>query len=1286
MMVLGPLLLSGSVWASHAMGVDINYAYVAPNQYLLTVNFYRDCVGINAPNSLSIDINAVSCSASGSVTVFLTGPGTEVSPLCPAQLANSTCSGGSLPGVEKYEYKGYVFLPAKCTDWTFSWDHCCRNAAITNLASPSTQNMYVETVLNNTGNLNNSAPVFTTLPVPYICLGQTFCYNHGAYDPDGDSLAYSLISAKTINGANIAYVNPNSATYPMTTSSGSVTFDPLTGSMCVLPSVAQMCVITILVEEYRAGVKIGSTMRDLQIVVQNCTNVQPHDSSGGIINISGGTALDTNSIEVCPGSTVSFDVVYKDNNAGDSIFLSSNIGTTIPGATLTTSGVNSITMSFSWTPTPFDTGFHQFTAIIQDNGCPILGSQVFAFDIWVHDGIYAGPDTAYCQAGNPTQLSAVGGNSFTWNILSGDPSSLSCTNCKSPLASPNQTTTYEVVSNLSASCKNKDTVTVTLAPNFTLNAGPDDTICKFNFTTLSASATPGSQGPFTFNWSPSADLSSDSITNPVANPWATADYILTATSNAGCVLQDSVKIVVDGVAPIVTTSDNDTLCPGSSANLSTIVATECDTTSIACTGSTNSGVAGNGTWTTTSFSTHYMTGAGFSNRRQFLITKDELEAMGFIGGGKITAIGIAYSSANNTNTDITIKMGCTSITSFPNTAFVNGLQVVKNSFSHTPSVGYNMWALDNDYMWDGISNLIVEFCTDAVQTGSHSSVYYGCYSIYNCIYSNNSGTAGGCSDSSGTRTSCRPNIAFNWCEATPAGATYSWNPAATLDNSSVSNPTATPNGTTSYIVTVSDGNCSGVDTVTIAYDSSNYVTVGVAPTNACAGDTVQLSASVVGSPASQPLSCGTNGTTCSTSNHTETVGTGSSTSATYGPFYATSANQRYGNKFQMILTPAELNSAGITTTGTISQLAFNVGSSGGEKFKEIVIKMGCTTSSTYSGSSFITSGLTTVYSNVNQYTVTNGWNTWNITPYDWDGTSNLVIEMCAQTFSGNTDPETVEYTAVGANRFMYRHDACNCSACNQSTGTASTSRPNIRLTICDSPSGAFAYSWTPGTNLSSTTVASPMANGVTPGITYSVTVTGGVCTVSDSITLNGCGPLDASDIEFTATQVGGKVELKWVTFGNKKFESFKVLRSEDAIEYSALGNSVDAANGKYSYQDIDWSPQRGKNYYRLKALDANREYWLSNEIEIDFSPATIHRVYPNPVEKGDAITVSFGDKASGVVMVTLTDLLGRIIERKVVRDVSSVGFETGSLGAGSYLVDIRGISVEKASIQLVIIE
>jgi hypothetical protein len=175
-------------FASHAMGADLSYRCLGNNQYEVTLRFYRDCTGISAPSSLSV--SALNTCNGQTITAQLNPVGSafalEVTPLCPP-LRNcsecnpnppSVCPNPLYPGVEVYTYKGVLTLTGACSNWQISYSLCCRNNSITNLQSPSAQDMYLSVLINNANGLCNNSPDFTELPTPYICRDQPYSYNH----------------------------------------------------------------------------------------------------------------------------------------------------------------------------------------------------------------------------------------------------------------------------------------------------------------------------------------------------------------------------------------------------------------------------------------------------------------------------------------------------------------------------------------------------------------------------------------------------------------------------------------------------------------------------------------------------------------------------------------------------------------------------------------------------------------------------------------------------------------------------------------------------------------------------------------------------------------------------------------------------------------------------------------------------------------------------------------------------------------------------------------------------
>lgn len=535
-------------FATHIMGADISYKCLGDDNYEFTLKVYRDCIGNPLAGTFTLNIRSASCNINKTLTLRPVDAGSEVSPLCLAQIVNSTCNGGTLPGVQQRIYKGTIKLTENCSDYVFYWGACCRNAALasTLVYNANTTGMRVTATLNKqaAGGCDNS-PEFTSLPVPYICMNQLINYNQGGYDSDGDSLVYNLVppmnDATSYAGSTpIKYQAPWSYSYPLTTSTGTVGFDPATGQITMFPTAQMYTIMALRIDEYRKGVLIGSTMRDIQVVVLECNNMSPVISGSQFNNLTGGNQTDFNRVEVCPGSTLSFESYFADSDYNN-ITISSNATTVLTGSTYSPTYFknDSGKINITWTPTPYDTGTHVITVTVNDDACPVYGQSVYSYIIVVPKSTYAGPDVSICKPATSAVLNVTGGNQFTWSPATG----LSSTTGKNPVASPTVTTTYYVQSELSALCRNKDTVVVYVVPPLNINAKvSSDTICSGNPVGLSASVTGGSGSGVIYSWTSSGSFSSNKQ-YATDKPDASTTYYLTVNDKA-CVNRDTTKVFV----------------------------------------------------------------------------------------------------------------------------------------------------------------------------------------------------------------------------------------------------------------------------------------------------------------------------------------------------------------------------------------------------------------------------------------------------------------------------------------------------------------------------------------------------------------------------------------------------------------------------------------------------------------------------------------------------------------------------------------------------------------------
>jgi gliding motility-associated-like protein len=867
-------MVGNEVKATHFAGADFNYTCVGPNTFLITFNLFRDCGGANAPGSASVTFEST-CGQNQNVVLTLQNPGgTEVSQLCNASLANSECSGGMLPGIEQYIYSDLVVLNPACDYWTMSWGSCCRNSSINAVGQDG---FWIPATMYSATDSCNNSPYFNATPIPYVCNNQLVNYNFGVTEPDGDSLVYTLVEpiASSNNGVNTNVTfNPGySAPIPipgciLSTTTGQLTFTPTTlGSF----------VVSVMVCEYQygTGALLGCVRRDIQFEVISCSNLSPLWS--GFKNFTGsGLMVDSTTIEVCVGNNFSFDLEYIDPDTGDIVNLFSNVATVLPGAVVTYTPGNPGVMSVSWTTTSGTPPFNSFSVTGLDDACPLYGLVSASYVIKVTPSTYAGPDQSVCQGVQWAQLNGAGGTVFNWTVLSGSaidtvPTSptfnMTCQNCPSPSVSPQTTTTYILTSNLSTTCQNTDTITITAAPNYVPFSGPDTTVCSVDSMQLFAGASIG--GAFTYQWDQILRLSDNTVQSPKTLAPVTTTYTVTMTSPDGCIKTASNTIGKVPPIPIPTIlADPTNICQfGDSSDLFLDLGPNFTTTCVE-----SAAPCGNQGYTTDIFldfnpadgtsgpistmtNTEYP--APFGNafksvKQQYLYQGSELQAMG-LQAGLITELGFFITAINGASTyyNYSLKMGCTSVLSMPGTIFPSGgLVNVFPTQNVNLITGWNMLHFNSPYVWDGSSNLIVEICFDNraqgatqntfTRTREYKALTPGAQKFLATLHLAID-TADACLGQLGNTTSFkRPDTRFTFCYGSnPAAYDYIWWPNENISDTTVQDPQVWPDTTTTYNVILAD--TFGVCSDTTSFEISVAHFEAGPDTLVCAGDTIQLS-------------------------------------------------------------------------------------------------------------------------------------------------------------------------------------------------------------------------------------------------------------------------------------------------------------------------------------------------------------------------------------------------------------------------------------------------------------
>lgn len=321
-----------------------------------------------------------------------------------------------------------------------------------------------------------------------------------------------------------------------------------------------------------------------------------------------------------------------------------------------------------------------------------------------------------------------------------------------------------------------------------------------------------------------------------------------------------------------------------------------------------------------------------------------------------------------------------------------------------------------------------------------------------------------------TTATAGTGVSYQW-QSSPDGVL----PYTNILGATASSLTITPTGSTFYRCTVTcrNGPVSTNSTpVQVAY-SNNVLsstsnvrcgtgTVSLAATGS-AGSTLRWyntatggAAIASGSPFITPLISATTNYFVGAetiSSGVAQIGTGTSLSSSSG--YPTAfGNYWYQDWQQIVYTAAELNAAGIGA-GNITALAMNIsGLPSPGSVSGYNIRIGATSASTLS--SFTTTGLTTVFG-PSAVTPTSGWNTITFTtPFNWDGTSNIIVDIRGDGAFGSANATTQVSTTSG-NMCIWAWTSTSSPVTfftSSPTPTATTSRPNIRFTgnlVCSSP-------------------------------------------------------------------------------------------------------------------------------------------------------------------------------------------------------------------------------------------
>lgn len=226
---------------------------------------------------------------------------------------------------------------------------------------------------------------------------------------------------------------------------------------------------------------------------------------------------------------------------------------------------------------------------------------------------------------------------------------------------------------------------------------------------------------------------------------------------------------------------------------------------------------------------------------------------------------------------------------------------------------------------------------------------------------------------------------------------------------------------------------------------------------------------------------------------TGTLGSGTGTNSTtsdQGAAYPT----YYGNgRQQYLILATELAGMGLSA-GPINSIAFDVAGNTGNPatLNGYTINLAHTTATSITGG-FLTGTFTTVWGPQNYTPVVNSLNSHNFTtPFIWDGSSNMVVDICfSNQVVGYSSYQTYQTTTGFTSSVYYQRDGTSgAGACTSTTYSARVAvRPNMIFTS--------------GSGISTVSSNSIVMGVVNPPVINTIAPTSGPA--GTSVTINGTG-------------------------------------------------------------------------------------------------------------------------------------------------------------------------------------
>ncbi len=419
------VLVSLKSHSSQILGGHITWSCLGGNQYEITYTQYKDCFGSTISLSTeNVFFFPTGCAAPPFSADLPFVSETQISELCATELQNSTCVwyfnnsqlGGLIPGVVQVVYRGIVTLQPGCV-YNAVWNE--NNwYYFNNIDATNTPTAWVSSQINTS--TCSSSPSLTNNIIPYECenIGAVTNPTNTA-NTAGLTINYSLgtplttAGSSSVSGPIPGYTPVNGLAVNATTGQITVNTNGMSLGFHLVP-------ITMTITN--GGNPVGVINYSSAVLIRNCTSTPTDFLIPEVQSINLGNSEGGNTIGVCVGDSLRFNVAASNPNPIRGITISAVFPPALaPGnPQISQSSLNPANASIFMNTTDAMVGTHTITLNAVDDACVLPGSDVMTVTVNIYPNLTLSvTDTTICL-GAPLPVTAFGGTNLTWTVLNGD--------------------------------------------------------------------------------------------------------------------------------------------------------------------------------------------------------------------------------------------------------------------------------------------------------------------------------------------------------------------------------------------------------------------------------------------------------------------------------------------------------------------------------------------------------------------------------------------------------------------------------------------------------------------------------------------------------------------------------------------------------------------------------------------------------------------------------------------------------------------------------------------------